>query len=167
VARASEHVQVLLAGAAPRIAATLERARELNERLPQVRPTLVHGDFKLDHLWFGPDGLTLIDLDKCCLADPALDIGKLLADLHWSDLARGRKGPFDGQEDFLRGYGATPDSPLVRRARLYEAILLVKIAARRVPLFDRRWQPLTERLLDHAEGILEQDAARTHPRVFA
>jgi aminoglycoside phosphotransferase (APT) family kinase protein len=153
-ARASEHVEVLLRPARPRIAAILARARELHEQLPQERPTLAHGDFKLDHLWLGPDGLTLIDLDKCCVADPALDIGKLLADLHWSHLMGHLRGVPEAQRQFLEGYGALWSSPLIHRARLYEAILLVKIAGRRVPVFDRRWGTLTQTLIERAERTL-------------
>jgi aminoglycoside phosphotransferase (APT) family kinase protein len=154
VARASEHVQVLLPAGASRIASILARSQELHDRLPQERPTLAHGDFKLDHLWPGPEGLTLIDLDRCCLADPALDVGKLLADLHWWHLMSGRTGLRQSQQDFLDGYGAVASSPRVLRARLFEAILLVKVAARRVALFDRRWRLLTEDLIGRAETAL-------------
>jgi aminoglycoside phosphotransferase (APT) family kinase protein len=154
VARASEHVEVLLPGAASRIAAVLERACELYDRLEPECPVLAHGDFKLDHVWLAPEGLTLIDLDRCCVADPALDIGKLLADLHWWHLTADHAGLRQAQRDFLDGYAAVASSALVRRARVYEAILLVKIAARRVALFDRRWQPLTEVLLARGENVL-------------
>jgi aminoglycoside phosphotransferase len=154
VARASQHVRVLLPGAEARIAAILDRGRELYDRLPQERPTVAHGDYKLDHVWLTRGGLTLIDLDRFCVADPALDVGKFLADLQWWHLMAGRAVVRDGQRSFLDGYGAAPSSSLVRRARVYEAVLLVKIAARRVPLFDRRWRPLTEALITSGERTL-------------
>jgi phosphotransferase family enzyme len=153
VARASEHIDVLEPEAASRIAAILERAQELHDRLPHERATLVHGDLKLDHLWPAPEGLTLIDLDRCCVADPALDIGKLLADLHWQ-LSPDRAGLRQAQRQFLDGYAEVASSARVSRARVYEAILLAKIAARRVRLFDRRWQPVTEALLVRGENVL-------------
>lgn len=154
VARASEHIEVLLPGAASRIAAILDRARELYDLLPPESPALAHGDFKLDHLWLAPEALTLIDLDRCCIADPAFDIGKLLADLHWCHLMAPRDRVQQAQRNFLNGYVAATSSPRVRRARVYEAILLVKIAARRVPLFDPRWQTLTEALIARGENVL-------------
>jgi aminoglycoside phosphotransferase (APT) family kinase protein len=154
VARASEHIHALLPEAASRIAAILERAQELHDRLPNERATLVHGDFKLDHLWLAADGLTLIDLDRCCAADPALDVGKLLADLHWWHLTTDRAGLHQAQRDFLDGYAAVPSSGRLGRARVYEAILLVKIAARRVSLLDRRWHALTKALISRGERIL-------------
>jgi Ser/Thr protein kinase RdoA (MazF antagonist) len=154
VARATEHVQMLMPGAAQRIAAILDRARELNDRLPRERQTLVHGDCKLDHLWPAREGLTLIDLDRSGIGDPALDIGKLLADLGWWHLIADRPGLTQAREDLLDGYGAVASSPRVRRARVYEAVLLVKIAARRVALFDRRWPMLTETLIARGERTL-------------
>jgi Phosphotransferase enzyme family len=154
VARAGEHIYMLQPRAASRIAAILERAQEVHDRLPHERATLVHGDLKLDHLWAAPEGLTLIDLDRCCVADPALDIGKLLADLQWWHLTADRAGLRQAQRDFLDGYVAVASSARVNRARVYEAVLLVKIAARRVALFDRRWHPLTEVLLARGENVL-------------
>jgi aminoglycoside phosphotransferase (APT) family kinase protein len=172
VVRASEHIRVLQPEAAPRIAAILERAQVLHDRLPHEPATLVHGDFKLDHLWLAPEGLTLIDHDRCCVADPALDIGKLLADLRWWHLMADRAGLGQARRDFLDGYAADPSSPRLSRARVYEAILLVKIAARRVALFDRRWQPLTEALFARGENVLtdlerECRAQRARPRRLA
>jgi thiamine kinase-like enzyme len=164
VARATEHIKVLLPGAALRIANILERARELYDLLPLESPVLAHGDFKLDHVWPAPEGLTLIDLDRCCVADPALDIGKLLADLHWWHLTADRAGLRLAQRDFLDGYGALASSGRVSRARVYEAILLVKIAARRVALFDRRWQRLTELLLAHGENVLAELGRECRPQ---
>jgi aminoglycoside phosphotransferase len=154
VARASEHVSRLLPGAAPRIAVILERAQELHDQLEHERPALAHGDFKLDHLWLAPEGLTLIDLDRCCIADPAFDIGKLLADLHWCHLMAPRNRVQQAERHFLNGYVGSTSSPRMRRARVYEAILLVKIAARRVPLFDRSWQTLTDALIARGENVL-------------
>jgi hypothetical protein len=154
VARASQHIQVLRPRSESRITAILDRARELYDRLPRDRPTVAHGDYKLDHLWSVRGRLTLIDFDRSCIADPALDIGKFLADLHWWHLMADRAGLREAQRAFLGGYAAVPSYSLIRRARVYEAILLVKIAARRVPLFDRGWHPLTEALIARGETTL-------------
>lgn len=167
VDRASERIKVLLPEAESRIAALLGRARELHDRLPRERPAVAHGDFKLDHLWLTRSGLTLIDLDRCCVADPALDVGKMLADLHWWHLMANQTGLRQAQREFLDGYGAVGSSPRVRRARVYEAVLLVKIAARRVALFDRRWRPLTEALIARGErtlAVLERECRARRPR---
>jgi aminoglycoside phosphotransferase (APT) family kinase protein len=168
IGRASVHIRVLLPGAESRIAAILGRAQELHERVPPEHTVVAHGDFKLDHLWLGRGRLTLIDLDRCCVADPAFDIGKFLADLRWVHLVAGRAGVREAQQEFLDGYVAAPSSRQVRRARIYEAVLLVKIAARRVPLFDRRWRALTEALIAEGEKTLAaldpEPRARLQPR---
>ena len=160
IARASEHVQALLPAAGAAITTILDRARELHDRLPQEPPALVHGDFKADHLWVTRAGMTLIDFDTCCLADPALDVGKFLADLHWWYATYDQPGLLeDAQDQFLTGYApGTPPARLLR-ARLYEALVLVKITVRRVRLFDHDWASRTETLIRRTEIILHTVAS--------
>ncbi len=147
VARASEHVDALMPTGARTIAEVLERARELHEQLPEEPPTFAHGDYKADHLFDTPAGLTLIDSDSCYMADPALDLGKFLADLQWW-------GAGHAQDAFLEGYGVCA-APRLRRARLYEALILVKITVRRVRLFERDWATRTAQLIARAEKALK------------
>jgi hypothetical protein len=162
IGRASAHVPALLPAAGARIARILERALELHARLPLEQPAFAHGDFKADHLWVSPAGLVLLDFDTCCLADPALDVGKFLADLHWWYTARRRPGLERAQDEFLQGYAqAQPERDArLARARLYEAVLLVKLAARRVRLFDTDWAPRTAHLIGCAEAALAALEAR-------
>jgi Ser/Thr protein kinase RdoA (MazF antagonist) len=155
IASASEHVRALLPGTAATIAAILERARELNERLPQEAPAFTYGDFKADHLWATPSGMTLIDFDTCYFYDQAIDLGKFMADLHfWFD-TYGIDGVPEAQEQFLAGYGSVSPERLLR-ARLYEALVLVKSTVRRVKLFDPEWAPRTERLIERAAAVFDQ-----------
>ena len=160
IARASEHIHVLLPSVGAVINALLDRARELHRRLPQEAPTFTHGDFKSDHVWVAPGGPTLIDLDSSHLADPALDIGKFLADLRLWHLAYGQPGIEQAQERLLAGYA--PGAPTERRvrARLYEAVELIKITARRVRLFDHDWGSRTQRLI-HGAQVVMNDLERT------
>lgn len=152
--RACEHISALLPGAGAEIAALLERARDLYARLPQESPTFVHGDFKLDHLWEGSGGVTVMDLDSACSADPALDIGKLLADLRWQPVA----GLSDehAHAEFLHGYGIEPAAERLARARVWEAVWLIKIAARRVPVIAPSWGRRVEDLVQRARILLER-----------
>src|SRR5437870_1857706 len=154
IARASDHISVLLPSVGAVIGALLDRARELHDRLPQEPPTFTHGDFKSDHVWAVPGGLTLIDFDSSELADPALDIGKFLAHLQLSHLTYDQPGLEQAQKRFLVGYA--PDAPQERlvRARLYEAVELVKITARRVRLFDHDWESRTEQVIRRAQAVL-------------
>ena len=92
VKRASEHIQVLLPETYEKILEIVDRAEEHYSSLPQEKPTFTHADFKSDHLLTTPQGLTLIDFDTCTLTDPALDIGKFLADLEWWFTRKGISG---------------------------------------------------------------------------
>jgi hypothetical protein len=153
-ARASEHVHALLPTTGTRIGVILEQIQTLSMRLDQEPPTFTHGDFKVDHLLIHRDKVTLIDFDTCALADPALDIGKLLADLQWWYTAYKQPGLTPAQESFLAGYGLHATDPRLHRARLYEVLWLVKISLRRVRLFDPAWHLRTAQMLALAEALL-------------
>lgn len=128
-----------------------ERARAIVEdsavRIAAASPTtaLVHGDMKLDHLLWSARGLALLDTDGCALADPALDLGKLIADLRWWALDGGLDDPSAWEPALLRGY--RPGAALMERAQAYASMLLVKMAGRRVPVSSRDWTHRIEALL--------------------
>jgi thiamine kinase-like enzyme len=155
VKRASEHIQVLLPETHRKILDLVDRAQERYSRLPQENPTFTHADFKSDHLLVTAEGLTLIDFDTCTLTDPALDLGKFLADLEWWFTLNGISGVEEAQAELLKGYmaGAEPDQALeerLARARLFHALILAKIVVRRVPLYKKEWAAMTERLIERA-----------------
>jgi Phosphotransferase enzyme family len=156
ITSAGEHVRPLLPEAGAQIAAILERAQALHERLPEEQPGFTHGDFKADHLWVTADGMTLLDFDTCYLFDPAIDIGKFLADLHYWYDRYGLPGVAEAREQFLAGYepSASPDRLL--RAQLYETLVLTKTTLRRVRLFERDWAERTTRLIDRAAALLHE-----------
>jgi aminoglycoside phosphotransferase (APT) family kinase protein len=100
---------------------------------------------KLDHLLWSARGLALLDTDGCALADPALDLGKLIADLRWWALDGGLDDPSAWEPALLRGY--RPGAALMERAQAYASMLLVKMAGRRVPVSSRDWTHRIEALL--------------------
>ena len=151
--RASEHFAHLLPRAATTVADVVGRAGELLAHVPSESPVFGHGDYKADHLYAGARGLTLIDFDSCRRAEPALDLGKFLADLRWWFSLTGQPGLSDAQERFLECYGPTPRPRLVR-ARVYEAIALVKMTARRVPVNDANWVGRTATLIARSDDLL-------------
>jgi streptomycin 6-kinase len=157
-ARAGEHVAALDTSLGARYRGVLERARELAERLPDEPPCFGHGDLKADHIWDGPQGLVAMDFDSACLADPALDCGKLLADIRWAYAQRGRPGAEAAQAWLLRGYLERDPHVHLTRCRVFEAVWLVKLAARRVSIVDPAWPDRVERLVAEGESVL--DAAR-------
>jgi hypothetical protein len=161
VKRASEHIQVLLPETYDKILETVDQAQELYLALPEERPTFTHSDFKSDHILTTPQGLTLIDFDTCKLADPALDIGKFMADLEWWFTLIGIAGIEEAQEELLKGYVGTgkPD-PLIRerlaRARLFHVLILTKIVIRRVSLYQKEWKTTTARMIEQAAQVLHK-----------
>jgi hypothetical protein len=165
--RAGEHVAALNAPLGARYREALERARELADRLPDEPPCFAHGDLKADHVWDGPDGLVLMDFDSACLADPALDCGKLLADLRWAYGQSRRSGAEAAQAWFLRGYLEHDPHVRLTRCRVFEAVWLVKLAARRVPVAELDWSRRVLQLLQQAESVLDATQgrlARLHER---
>jgi hypothetical protein len=160
VKRASEHIQVLLPETYVKIVQIVDEAEEHYSYVPQENPTFTHADFKADHLLVTSQGLTLIDFDTCTLTDPALDIGKFLADLEWWFTLKGLSDVEEAQAELLKGYVGTrePDHVIherLRRARLFHVLILVKIIARRVPIFRKDWADMTARLIERATRVLD------------
>jgi hypothetical protein len=149
--RAAQHLQVLHPSAAESLQATLEQAQELTSSLPAPAKTPVHGDLKLDHVWQNGELLTLIDLDRTRCDDPALDVGKLLADIRWS--SNTGYGVHALQQAFLSGYRGDPSTLI--RAQIYEAIYVLKIAARRVSVTDSHWDERVSALVADARLVID------------
>jgi hypothetical protein len=105
----------------------------------------------------------VIDLDRCSAGDAALDLGKLLADLRWWSAATCAGNADRAQQHFLEGYFGDGGPSRLLRGRVYEALLLLKIAAHRVPLFDARWQARIDALVSEAERALA--GAERDPRL--
>jgi hypothetical protein len=64
------------------------------------------------------------------------------------------------QQAFLDGYAGAADAEAPHRARCYEALLLLKIAARRVPVTSPSWAARTGELVSKAGAIVtDLDAA--------
>ena len=161
VKRASEHIQVLLPETYDKILELLDQIKERYFDLPQEKPTFTHSDFKSDHLLSTPQGLTLIDFDTCTLTDPALDIGKFLADLEWWFTLKKISGVEEAQAELLKGYllEEVPDHTIherLARARLFHALILAKIALRRVPIYKKDWAEMTDRIIERAAQALHK-----------
>lgn len=161
VKRASEHIQVLLPETYAKILEILDKVQGHYSNLPQEKPTFTHSDFKADHLLSTPQGLTLIDFDTCTLTDPALDIGKFLADLEWWFTLQGIPGVEEAQAELLKGYlgEGEPDHPVnarLARARLFYVLILTKIVVRRVPIYKKAWGAMTARMIEQAVQALHK-----------
>jgi aminoglycoside phosphotransferase (APT) family kinase protein len=133
---------------------TVGRALDVLSGLPEERPTMTHGDFKCDNLLVDrADGIHLIDFDRVGAADPAADVGKFLADLRWRTDG---DGPAAAQLHgaFREGYGDA-DPARMARAGAYDALLQLRMAARRVPVLDPDWAFRVTRAVDVAAATLD------------
>ena len=155
IVEASDYVSVLLPSLGTTLRGLLDRALELHERLPLEPPTFAYGELKAEHVWVTSDGLTLIDFDGCCISDPALDVGKFLADLQFLFSVYRQHGLRQAQEEFLTGYGSAASVQRVVRARLYETIELVKQTVRRVRTVRHGWVRRIERQIQYAQALLD------------
>lgn len=161
VKRASEHIQILLPDTYQKIIEIVDGAEEYYSNLPQEKPTFTHADFKSDHLLTTAQGLTLIDFDTCTLTDPALDLGKFLADLEWWFMLRGISGIEEAQAELLKGYSVEKESDQtvharLERAKLFHVLILVKIIARRVPVYKSHWGEMTRQMIKRAAQLLQR-----------
>jgi aminoglycoside phosphotransferase (APT) family kinase protein len=121
-----------LHSAAPDLARDVEALlREISQfdlGLPQEGRCLIHGDYKPRQLLLDEDRMAVVDLDRACLGDPAVDVGSFMAVLHkkarlYRQEHLGRLAPY-----FLERYQAcSPRSGLADRARLFQAMTLVRM----------------------------------------
>jgi hypothetical protein len=137
--RAGEHIAELLPDVWSVYTATLAAVVESLDRLPAEAPSLVHGDLKADNLLLDEDRLRVLDLDRASWAEPALDLGKFLADLRWWSPTVESAAALAAA--FRTGYGAC-DPVRWTRAELLASMLELKLAARRYPVHDARWPAL-------------------------
>lgn len=132
----------------PELAAEVQRvAGELCATLadlPQDALRPGHGSYKPSQLLVRDGAVFLVDFDQFCLTDPALDVGYFLAYLRPAGLwyhRAGRREWFEAAasaflESYLQRLAERGESGAVRagiagRAPVFEAALLLKIAARR------------------------------------
>jgi Ser/Thr protein kinase RdoA (MazF antagonist) len=156
--RTAELVDLLAPGTGARMRRTVGQVLESLAALPGEPPTVVHGDFKCDNVVASGSRVHLLDFDRCGRGDPAADIGKFLADLRWwsagDDALAARL-----HEAFLDGYGVLGQRRAAR-ARGYDALLQLRMAARRVPLQDPDWEGRVTRLVAAAEVTLAEEPCR-------
>jgi aminoglycoside phosphotransferase (APT) family kinase protein len=154
VHKAAAHVRFLLPATGTALEELLDRARKLHARLPGEADVFAHADYKSDHLLATPERLTVIDFDTCALADPALDLGKLVADLRFRAFRGLAVDPDWARARLLEGYGPA-SRPRLLRARLYEALVLAKLTVRRVSVADPDWAGRTTALVGRSAGLLD------------
>jgi aminoglycoside phosphotransferase (APT) family kinase protein len=139
VLRAGELIRALLPSVGRAYDALVAAVVDRLERQTGAPMTFLHGDLKADNLLVDGDRVRILDLDRSCVGDPALDLGKFLADLAWW-----RGGPALGAEAdalaaaFRDGYGPGAGDRWAR-AGVLAALYQLKFAARRCAVHDEQW----------------------------
>lgn len=149
--RAGEHVTALLPATGRTYAGLVCEIVGTLDRLPAEPLAFAYGDAKCDNLMVHRDEVRILDLDRACAAEPALDLAKLLADLRWWCPDRA-----DVLEGALRdGYG--PCDPLRwTRAELMAALYEVYFAARRCAVHDPMWPTRVRTQVARAAGRIRE-----------
>jgi Ser/Thr protein kinase RdoA (MazF antagonist) len=149
--RAGEVIAVLKPEVWAKYDAVLTEVEKNLDRIPQHSPTLIHGDLKSDNLLVSGGQLHVLDLDRAAWADPALDLGKLLADLYWWCRDEARSSALGAA--FRSGYGAG-DPQLWLRADLLAELYRLLFAARRCVVHDPRWDTAVTQQVELAADSL-------------
>ena len=147
---------------AARLADGIDRLRSLPDWPGDTTPS--HGAFRLDQVQVSAPGPVLIDLDSYCWAEPARDVGNLLAYLRWSEIRRPhtRVALAQVRAAFLSGYEGEAVAPLDGdRVRAFEAASLLKIAGRRYRKLPWEDWDRAPRLIDDALAGLGAAVGRT------
>ncbi|MET0764720.1 MAG: phosphotransferase [Blastococcus sp.] len=130
-----------------------------------LRPA--HGSYKTSQLMVREGAVFLVDFDQFCLADPALDVGYFLAYLRPAGLwyrRAGRRAWFDAAAEVFRstylqrlaerGESAATCAGIAVRAPVFEAALLLKIAARRANRLHSPRPGEVAAMLEEVSGLL-------------
>jgi aminoglycoside phosphotransferase (APT) family kinase protein len=155
--RAGEHIQALLPATGSSYCNVLAEVAGRLSRLPPEPPTFIHGDIKGENLAVDGYRMSLLDLDRCSWGDPALDLGKFLADIWWW-CSRSRLDEAAISASFIHGYGSDPPSRWAR-ARLIAVLFQLKLTARRGAVHDFAWATETSHAVQEAHARLSTERA--------
>jgi hypothetical protein len=134
--RAGEHIAALLPEVGAIYADVVADVVTRLDRLPVDGPTFTHGDLKAENLLVDSGRLHVLDLDRACWTEPAMDLGKFVADLRW--WSRSPHAAAGLETAFRAGYGEG-DPIRWARAGLLATLFEVKFAARRCVVHDPHW----------------------------
>jgi len=129
---------------ARRLTAELVRAPEMH--VP------VHGDLSPKQVILGEHEAAIVDFDGACCADPALDLGNMLAQFEL-DALRGKPGVESLREVFLEGYRLASKRSLPERITLYTVVGLLRKSRFPFRTHLPDWPQRTQAILERAEII--------------
>lgn len=119
-------------------------------------PVVSHGAFRTDQLLAVDGHAVMVDIDGLCLADPARDLGNMLAYLRWKAIRQPHHAAFiyEAADSFLHGYGRLARLPDGSRIAVHQAASMLKIAERRFQRLEVTAWGLVPRLVEEAGELL-------------
>lgn len=111
---------------------TLDKIEAAGRSLPPVEPSFVHGGFKPTQMLLRDNGkVTVVDFDGSCIGDPAIDVGRFMAKTRVDCLEPEREHLRGLDQLFLERYTVLSSQDVRDRARVFQAMSLVRMASRR------------------------------------
>jgi aminoglycoside phosphotransferase (APT) family kinase protein len=119
---------------------------------------LIHGDFNTEQVLVHGNDIKLIDFDRSVCGDPAIDLGSLIAKLHWSEL-RKQITPTDREgftASFLSGYRTVSSHSLTdQQVLLHTAVGLLRISSEPFRSGENHWLEQIDLILQRIEFLLK------------
>ena len=150
--RAGSHIDALLPYVGAAYDTLVSEIVSSLDRWPDEEPTVSHGDAKTDNVLVTDDDVVrLLDLDRVCWAEPALDLGKMIADIRWWCPDPGVN--LRAISALRAGYGQC-DAARWHRSEILASLFQLKIAARRTQVHDPAWAAHVRDQVDDAAEAL-------------
>lgn len=128
-------------------------------QLPPAADCLIHGEYKPNQLLLSHGRIAVVDLDRACLGDPAIDVGNFMAVLRKEVLLEGHTHLEGLDQVFLAEYeSAQQVTGLAKRAKLFESIAFLRMLTRH---FERAPQQYGHRGDDWPPLALLHEARRS------
>ena len=127
--RRSARIAEFVPNVVHRVDPLIDRASQLAERLPEPILSTIHGDYKPSQVFVDGRTLAIVDLDRACRGDRALDVGSFLAVLHRKGMQPRREHYGVLADAFLTAYLQNVSEPgLPERARVFQSVSLARMA---------------------------------------
>ena len=124
--------------------------------LPMHEPTLIHGDFHPDQVWFDGQRIVLFDFDECALGDPMEDLAEFIVKLP----AGAINAQFVAQ--WLGAYAQVAPQSFCRQRLAWHMAVQQLLQASRAFIFQiDDWRSQVQRRLERAHGLATQIDALT------
>ena len=131
-----------------------ELLQEAATKLPDAESSLAHRDLHDGQFLVAGDSICLLDFDLLCRADPALDVGNLLAHLDLRQLQRpDATGASNCSLAFLSGLGRCDEPGFEQRLLFYQATTFYRLAL--LYALRPRWMHLVDILISRGKSCID------------